>query len=104
MTNPLMTATAPVVRTDLLAWCDENNRNPITKKLQRWYYVGESDEARRVCTLDGEDGFNVHRLLDGNLPDFVGWSESRMGGYRKWLRGMIDKGLLPASLRVLEAV
>ena len=77
-----------------IAWCDEQNRKYITRKLGRWYYVGDVDGVDTTIVLDGTDGENVHRLLDGNLVDFYRWPESRMKGYRKWLQSCADRGLI----------
>lgn len=75
---------------DLFAWCAEQNAKPIFRRMSRWYYVAENDGAEVITALDGGDADNIRKLLDGKLPDFVGWPEPRMAGYRKWL-GMLAR-------------
>lgn len=82
---------------DLRAWCDEQNRKRITQRMGRWYYLREVDGETIADTLTGCDGENVHRLLNNELPDFAGWPPARMEGYRRWLRGVAEAGLLQAK-------
>lgn len=81
---------------DLLEWCDNENRKPITRRMGRWYHVREVDGQRFADCLEGIDGVNVHRLLAGKLEDFAGWPAARMGGYRAWLRTLVEAGLVAA--------
>lgn len=98
--NPLDTflsersASAP----DPRSWCHEQNIKPIFERMDRWYYVANDDGRETVTALDGEDGGNVRRMLADELPDFEGWPKTRMDGYRKWLRGVAERGLRPNSL------
>jgi hypothetical protein len=78
----------------LREWCDTQNRKQLFERMGRWYFVAKSDGVERIDSLDGTDGENVRRLLDGTLPDFAGWSAARMDGYRKWLRSVAEQGLL----------
>jgi hypothetical protein len=94
MTNPLQryrpeTSFAP----DLREWCEEHNRRPITRRMGRWYYVQETDGVSRAEVIEGTDGENIHRLLDGNLSDFAGWPPARMKGYRSWLQSIAEQGM-----------
>lgn len=86
------------VRTDLWAWCHDQNALRITERMGRWYYVAEKDDNRFIDSLDGTDGENVRRELDGTLPNFQGWPAERMAGYRRWLRSVAIKGLRPGTL------
>jgi hypothetical protein len=78
----------------LRAWCDENNRKKLTERMDRWYFVVKSDGIEKIDTLDGTDGGNVHKLLNGKLEDFAGWPAARMDGYRRWLWTCAQAGLL----------
>lgn len=80
-------------KTDLRAWCEAQNRTKLAERMSRWYFVTEKDGSKLIDSLDGTDGENVRRLLDGNLPDFHGWSEKRMQGYRRWLWNCAVRGL-----------
>lgn len=79
---------------ELRRWCDEQNAKRITELMERWYYVTEKDGAPIVATLTGTDGGNVRKVIAGTLEDFVGWSPKRMDGYRRWLWGVAQAGML----------
>lgn len=79
---------------DLRAWCDEQNRKPISAKLGRWYYVTERDGEDLIDTLSGTDADCLRQMLNGRLGDFAGWSTARMNGYRRWLNAVAERGLL----------
>jgi hypothetical protein len=101
MTNPLMAheaEQAKLSRTDCLAWCEAQNRHPMTARLGRWYYVNEVNGSNRCEVVEGTDGDNVHRLMNGETIKFEGWPEKRMRGYLTWLRGVAERGaqILPA--------
>jgi hypothetical protein len=88
----------------LRAWCDENNRKKLTERMGRWYFVVKVDGVEKVDTLDGADGANVHKLLNGVLEDFAGWPANRMEGYRRWLWDCAQAGLVEAIRPQLEPV
>lgn len=95
MANPLArSSNTDFPAAGLFEWCDEQNRKPLTEGMGRWYFIAGSDGVDRINTLTGTDGENVHRLLNGELPDFAGWPKARMDGYRKWLQECAQKGLL----------
>jgi hypothetical protein len=92
MANPLQSVAAAAMATDLREWCRENNSRPITRRMDRWYFVAKADGVENVSTLEGSDGHNAWRMIDGTFQDFMGWPASRMSGYRSWLSGCIEKG------------
>lgn len=106
MANPFdqHRSTAPESRIDLRAWCEAQNGKRLFERMGRWYFVREVDGADTIDCIEGTDGANVRRLLAGNLPDFVGWSEARMSGYRRWLWDCARRGLTyePRPQRQLE--
>lgn len=77
----------------LLEWCDVRNRGKLAERMHRWYYVNDNDGTKFIDCLEGDDGDNVRRLLDGKLADFEGWPQSRMQGYRNWLNQCAHRGL-----------
>jgi hypothetical protein len=84
--------TPPEQRVDLFAWCVEQNDKPIFRRMERWYFLAEADGITRIDSLDGTDANNVRKMIDGTLADFAGWSASRMGGYRRWLWSVAERG------------
>lgn len=98
MSNPFdkhrQVATVSPSAVSLRAWCDEQNAKRISERMDRWYFVVRSDGIDRIDTLTGVDGGNVRKVIAGKLDDFAGWSASRMDGYRNWLWGVAQAGML----------
>ena len=95
MTNPLAARRAAndtPVKTDLAEWCAENNAKPIFAKMSRWYFVTTNDGEDLIDSLQGSDADNLRKMLDGEVIEFVGWPESRMEGYRRWLSDCARRG------------
>ena len=77
---------------DLRAWCEERNAEPLFVRMERWYFVRQTDNGEQVDTLEGCDATNLRKLLDGTLQDFIGWLPARTDGYRNWLHSVAERG------------
>ena len=100
MANPLNRQPASYAATISLAeWCHDRNVSRLAERMSRWYFVNTNDGGEFVDCLEGDDGDNVRRLLDGKLDDFDGWPPKRMKGYRDWLRKCAMNGLRPNTLQ-----
>lgn len=97
MANPLDTMAPPIVKTDLREWCETQNSSKLAERMGRWYYVTEKDGSRLIDSLDGADGDNLRKMIDGALDDFHGWPPKRMQGYRRWLWNCATMGLTPET-------
>lgn len=74
----------------LIQICDEYNRHKLSQRMGVWYFV-EGDHIHKV---DGCEGHNIHRTLQGEVISFHKWDERRMDGYRKWIEEKIAAGLV----------
>ena len=74
----------------LIEICDGLNRHPLTERMGVWYYV----EGERIHKVDGCEGGNIHRTLQGETLEFVQWDNARMNGYRRWIEAKIAAGLV----------
>ena len=92
MTNPLSNYTQ-ARSINLLEWCEEQNRKPLTARMGRWYYVTDADGVTRCNCLDGEDGFAVHNRMNGKEIAYAGWPAARMKGYLAWIDKVIRSGM-----------
>ncbi|CDO34061.1 hypothetical protein [Novosphingobium sp. KN65.2] len=85
---------------DMLAWCENNNSLPVSREMERWYYVDTVDlptgRTNEIKVLEGVDAAAARKLTRGELGDFAGWPEERMKGYRSWLRSCIRRGVTNA--------
>lgn len=84
---------APGGTFDIRQWCDDHNRTRLAERMRRWYYVNDNEGTEFIDCLEGDDGDNVRRLLDGKLEPFDGWPRPRMDGYRAWLTKCARLGL-----------
>ena len=98
MTNPL-TGYEQTTKTDVLGWCDEQNRKPLTAQMSRWYFVKEINGVERCEVIEGADGAAIHNYMDGVLPEYAGWDANRAKGYVSWLHRMAAQGVKLAPAR-----
>jgi hypothetical protein len=90
---------------DLRAWCEETNATKLMERMERWYFVHKGDEGEAIDTIEGVDAKNVRRLIAGQpVPDFYGWPEARMTGYRRWLWNVARAGTTVPIRPQLEPV
>lgn len=87
------TASASGYAFDLRQWCDDHNRTRLAERMRRWYFVNDNEGTEFIDCLEGDEGENVRKLLDGEVIEFDGWEKPRMDGYRNWLAKCAKLGL-----------
>lgn len=94
-TNPLVTRSEGGGGTfNLRAWCEETNATRLMERMERWYYVRKTDEGEVIDTIESVDANNIRKLIAGlPVPDFYGWPDARMNGYRRWLWNAAQAGM-----------